>query len=79
MFSQAEAKISLEKFYPEATVKSWTQYRDIYLFQVEHPSVEEKDYDPFFSVDPFTEEIRDFSVITDGDISEIMKLEWKEV
>lgn len=70
--------MKLEEFYPEASVKAWTEYADIYLFRVEHPDPLEKDWDPFFSVDPLTEEVRDFSVLTDINSEDFSKLEWKE-
>jgi hypothetical protein len=79
MFNQSQAQTQLEKFYPEATIKEWTTYLDFYLFRVEHPDLEEKNWDPFFSVDNLTGEVRDFSVLTDINSSEFSKLEWKEV
>lgn len=79
MFNLIQAQTNLVKFYPQATIKVWTPYQNLYLFRVEHPSVEEKDYDPFFSVDKDTGEVRDFSVLTDISMPDFMKLEWKEV
>ena len=79
MLSKSQAQAELEAFYPDATIKSWTTYLDFYLFRVEHPNELEKDWDPFFSVDNVTGEVRDFSVLTDIKPSEFAELEWKEV
>ena len=78
MLNEAQAQVTLRKALPGYPIKAMTKYRDLFLFRVEHPDPLEKDYDPFFSVDPVTEEVRDFSVITDGNLSEISKLDWKE-
>jgi hypothetical protein len=78
MLNKFQAQTLLENFYPEAMIKAWTVYQDFYLFRVEHPDPEEKDFDPFFSVDNLTGEVRDYSILTDGNISEIMKLKWDE-
>lgn len=59
---------------PSIKVQEFIRYRDVYLFRIEFEDEEEKNYDPFFSVDVNTGEVRDFSVITDGDISEITDL-----
>lgn len=79
MFSQIQAQSNLSKFYPDASIKVWASYKDLYLFRVEHPSLEEKDFDPFFSVNDNTGEVRDFSVLTDISMSEFMNLEWREI
>lgn len=79
MLNESQAQVALKKFYPEGTIKAWTKYHEIFLFRVEHPDPLEKDWDPFFSVDPVTEEVRDFSVITDGNLSEISRLEWHDI
>jgi hypothetical protein len=79
MFNSAQALAQVKATLPEVEIKAWTEYRDIYLVRVEYPYPAEKDYDPFFSVDKDSGEVRDFSVITDGDLSEISALKWKEV
>jgi hypothetical protein len=76
MLTEEQAQAQLEKTLPEVPIKAWARYDDLYLFRVEHPSSLEADWDPFFSVDSFSGEVRDFSVLTDGDISEIAALEW---
>jgi hypothetical protein len=78
MLNEAQAQVILRKTLPGYPVKAMIKYKDLFLFRVEHPDPLEKDWDPFFSVDPVTEEVRDFSVITDGNLSEINNLDWKE-
>jgi hypothetical protein len=79
MLSRLEAQAQLQSVYSTAVIKAWTQYHDLYLFRVEHPSIAERDWDPFFSVDPITGEVRDFSVLTDAKPDEISKLEWHDI
>lgn len=56
------------------TIQDSIRYRDVYLFRVQFASEGEENYDPFFSVDVNTGEVKDFSVIDDGDLSEITAL-----
>ena len=79
MSDQSKAQHQLEKFLPETTVKAWTKFGDLYLFRVEYPSLLEKDWDPFFSVDPLTGEVRDFSVLTDISSEDFFNLEWNQL
>ena len=79
MLNRLQAQAQLVKAFPEETPKAWTVYQDLYLFRVEHPSAAEKNWDPFFSVDHITGEVRDFSVLTDGNLSEIGALKWNNV
>jgi len=74
MFSVSLAEKALLKVVPYVTIQDHIVYRDLYLFRITFASEAEKNYDPFFSVDMNTGEVKDFSVITDGDISEITKL-----
>lgn len=74
MLSPDQAKRNLIKVTPDVTPIEYVIYRDVYLFRVEFSSPSEKNYDPFFSVNTGTGEVRDFSVLTDGDISEISTL-----
>ena len=76
MLDKNQAKAELEKFYPEAKIIACAPYKNWYLFRVEHPSEEEKDYDPFFSVDVNTGRVEDFSIVPV--LSEIANLNWVE-
>jgi hypothetical protein len=79
MLAKDEAQNLLEKALPDVPVKAWSRYRNLYLFRVQWPFEGEEDFDPFVSVNSETGEVRDFSVMTDGDISEIGALVWNDV
>lgn len=66
--SKQAAKAFLEKMLPEVTVEEGIFYREVYVFRVD------LELDPFFAVDPLTNVIQEFSVLEDGDISEIAEL-----
>lgn len=74
MLNVSLAEKALLNTVPFIKVQDHIVYRDAYLFRVTFESEAEKDYDPFFSVDMTTGVVKDFSVITDGDISEITKM-----
>lgn len=51
------------------------EYNGLYIVQaIDTSDVEEGDSDPFFSINPETSEVRDFSIFTDGNIGEVLKL-----
>lgn len=80
MLTNDDAQILLDNILPDdVEIKAWAQYRNLYLFRVQYSSLGEEDWDPFFSVNSNTGEVKDFSVLTDGDISEISRLDWKEI
>jgi hypothetical protein len=74
MLSVIQAREALLNREPTVKVEAVIVYRNVYLFRVRHASEEEADYDPFFSVDIRTGEVRDFSILTDGNINEIVAL-----
>ncbi|MCA1806970.1 MAG: hypothetical protein LC687_03835, partial [Actinobacteria bacterium] len=47
-------------------------YNSLIIVRVEHPSQDEANYDPFYSVNPQTGEVSEFSILTDGDPVAIM-------
>lgn len=59
---------------PDGSVQSAIKYNGLYVFMVFNNDELEGQMDSFYSVDTNTGEFRDFSIITDGDISEIGKL-----
>lgn len=69
--TEEEAKTRLEEEIPGVVVAAQAQYQGLYLFRIVFPSAHEADYDPFFSVNIETGEVRDFSVLTDGDLTDI--------
>lgn len=56
---------------PGIEVAAHAHFKELHLFRVVWPSSEEADYDPFFSVHAETGEVSEFSIMTDGDPSEI--------
>lgn len=68
-----EAAALVERILVGATVQACVPYKGDFLVRVEHPSENEKDYDPFFLVKASTGEIQEFSVLTDGDPLEVAK------
>ncbi len=67
MLNEAQAKELVEKSEPGVKAVDCFRYESLLLVRVEFPDPDEANYDPFFSVDPDTGEVKEFSVITDGD------------
>lgn len=59
---------------PGGKIQAHVEYKDLFLFQVFSDRPFEEEFDPFYSVNRNTGEFRDFSIITDGDISEVTRL-----
>ncbi len=74
MLSLDKATGIVKETFPLGTINSNVDYKNLYIFQVFNPFPGEEGMDPFFSVNKETGEIRDFSIITEGDITEITKL-----
>lgn len=74
MLTSQEAEKIVKKNIPDGQIQTWIAYKHVYLFQVFSTRPNEEEYDPFYSVDRMTGEFRDFSILTDGNISEITKL-----
>lgn len=74
MLSETEAYEIVRSVFPDSSIISPVVYRGSYLFQVIGNDPLEGDQDPFFSVNTQTGELRDFSILTDGDPKEIEKL-----
>ena len=73
MLSEKEAKAAVAKEDPDAKIVDIFWYNSLYLVRIQHPSPAEADWDPFYSVNPKTGEVAEFSVITDGDPMAIMQ------
>jgi len=67
MLSEEEAKAAVAKEDPEAKVVDAFWYNNLYLVRVEHPNPSEANWDPFYSVNPKTGKVAEFSVMEDGD------------
>jgi hypothetical protein len=74
MLSLDKATGIVKKAFPKGKINSSIEYKNFYIFQVFNPFPGEEGMDPFFSVNKKTGEFRDFSIITDGDITEITEL-----
>lgn len=67
MYNETQAKELVEKKHPGAKAQDSFRYNSLILVRVVHPSGDEANWDPFYSVHPETGEVSEFSVITDGD------------
>jgi hypothetical protein len=75
MLSQEEAVQAAQKQFPNRTVSFYLKYRDLYLVTaIDESDPVEGDYDPYYSVNPDTGEIREFSVVTDASRVELTNL-----
>lgn len=74
MLSLEEATKKLLKVFPNGKIKASIEYRDLFVFQMFVFRPLETEWDPFYSVNKITGELRDFSVIEDGNIGEINAL-----
>lgn len=59
---------------PDGFINSAIEYNGLYVFMIFSDDELEGQMDSFYSVDIQTGEFRDFSIITDGNISEINNL-----
>jgi hypothetical protein len=71
MLSEAEATKIVADVFSDSRIEKPIDYRGLYIFPVFGDDPLEGGQDPFFSVDKQTGELRDFSVITDGNPKEI--------
>lgn len=75
MLSDADATILAKRNLPGRELSKPVPYRGLFLFIATDPNdPDEGDFDPFYSVNQSTGEFKEFSVITDGDITEIADL-----
>lgn len=74
MLSMQEAQKIVQKQLPDGNIQASISYGDLYIFQVFTEDPFEEEDDPFFSVHKQTGQLKDFSVLTDGDTSEIISL-----
>lgn len=74
MLSVKQAVNTVKKNLPGGNVDSMIVYNGLYVFKVFDNDELEGQMDPFYSVNMETGEFRDFSILTDGNITEIVKL-----
>lgn len=74
MLSVKQAVNTVKNNIPTGNIESMIIYNGLYVFKVFTDDELEGRMDPFYSVNMETGEFRDFSIITDGNTSEIVKL-----
>lgn len=72
MLSQPQARALLLAAYPSGEVQRWIEYEELFIFQLFIGDDGEAGFDPFYSVNRRSEEVAEFSIITDGDIAVIV-------
>ena len=73
MLSVKEAIKIAKRNIPQGEIQSGIIYNGLYVFMIFTDDELEGKMDPFYSVDIETGKFAEFSVITDGDIREIMR------
>lgn len=74
MLSEKEATAKIRAVFPNRTIEPPIEYQGLFIFQAFSSDPLEGQLDPFFSVNKETGEVRDFSIITDGNAHEISRL-----
>lgn len=74
MLNLEQAVKVIRKVLPKGKIQKAISYRGLYIFQVFRDEIGEEELDPFYSVNKKTGEFNEFSIITDGDITEIVDL-----
>ena len=74
MLNEKQAAAIIAKKIPKGTIQNVIDYRGLFIFQVFIEDPFEEDMDPFYSVNKQTGEFKEFSIITDGDITEVTAL-----
>ena len=76
MLSILDARIDFKKYWAGtgSNLKAAVEYNDLYLIMAyyDRPGVEVMD--PFYCVDKETGEVKEFSIITDGNMTDILDL-----
>lgn len=75
MLTQIQALALVKSKFPDSRVLFFLEYRNLFLFQVfDDQDEEEGEFDPYYSVNPQTREIKEFSVMTDANRVELTQL-----
>ena len=75
MLNVEDATNILNRNLPNRIVKAVISYNGLFVFRAEDDNDPlEGNQDPFFSVDQTTGELKEFSVLTDGNFADISKL-----
>lgn len=74
MLNIQDATKIVSENYPGGKIQNYVSYKNLYLFQIFNDNPFEEEMDPFFSVNRETGDFKEFSILTDGDTSEIVSL-----
>jgi hypothetical protein len=74
VLSEKQAVKKIKQTFPVSVIVGQIEYNDLYIFSLKLPLVAEEGFDPFYSVDKHTGAVKDFSILTDGNIDEILTL-----
>lgn len=74
MLNNSQALAIVKQHIPNGKVKKYIEYKNLFVFQIIIDDPDEGGWDPYYSVNRETKEFRDFSILTDGDIDELMDL-----
>lgn len=77
MYNEAQAEKLVEKENPGSKAVDSFRYNNLILVRVEHPSPDEKHFDPFYSVDPDSGSVSEFSITGHGNPQAIL-LAWQK-
>lgn len=72
MLSKEFAQSVVNKAFPDSEVTGPIDSGSFYVFRIIDSDPLEGEWDPFYSVNKITGELRDFSIITDGDTKTIL-------
>ena len=72
--SKEEAYDIVKKDVPFGKIQACVEYNGLYLFQVFDSRPGEEEMDPFYSVNKDTRELKEFSLFTDGDMTQVVSL-----
>lgn len=73
MLDILKATLIVEDELPKGKIQKHIEYERLYVFQVYLEGEGEEEFDPFYSVNKFTGEFRDFSILN-GDTPRIIDL-----
>lgn len=74
MLTKNKAEETIKSIFPECTIRIGVEYKNKWFFVVYRDNTKESFFDPFYSVDKVTGEVRDFSIIDDQDSNTIFNL-----
>lgn len=71
MLTSREALDIVKSVMPKAKIESYIEYRNLFIYQMIIDDPYEGGWDPFYSVNRDTKEFKEFSIMLDGDLTEV--------